>query len=545
MRLFCLRLLPLAVAVSGGCCVLHAQDSADVLKRGAVLARAYLSAEAEALYVSIGTEDVNYSISQSMLGYVLMRRSALRDAEKAFRNALAADPGNPVARFGLGIALSRGGSHREAAVQFEQVFGDPDLGVKARTFWVQEVFWVGREGEALDAARRFSADFPLIPDYQSLIGFLSQVSGDTKRARSAFERAIELDPGRLSDYRGIVSICRSQKDPAAALLYLRRAARLEPNDPLLYEDMAAVYAELGLTRKAEEAREEARRTLDAELLYTQAVRARIEGRRSDAEKLLRECTEANPRLSKAWTDLGEILREAGRRDEALPEFRRALETDPESRLARLGLAAVLVEQAAESETRQRTTAYMQLGAGDYRDAEVGIQALLSSGAESKELLDNLGFARMKMGKTREAIATFESSLKKYGIDGWVCSNLGFLYQGVGDIPSAISNYRRALQLSPNDPEINHNLGFALYLSKDYKSALEPLRTAVRLRPDWGAAHLNLAMDYWNLLRYAEALTHARTAAEKGVPAAAGVVQALSANLSLVPPRSVTVLRRNS
>jgi len=544
MRWSCFRLMPLTLAFSGWCGAFCAQDSAEMLKKGAALAHAYLSSEAEAAFSSIGTQDADYSTGQTMLGYVLLRRSALGEAERAFRRALAVDPGNNNARFGLGITLSRGGSYQESADHLEQVFEHPELGIRARAFWVQNLFWMGREREALDSARRFALTFPLVPEYPSLIGFLSQVRGETKTARSAYERAIELDPARLSDYYALVSVCRIQRDPAAALLYLRRAVRLDPNDPLLYEEMASVYSELGLPRKADDAREEARRTLEAEQLYTQAVRARIEDRKSDAEQLLRASAQANPRLAKAWTDLGEVLRESGRRDEALQEFRRALAVEPESRLARMGAAAVLLERADDSYSRERM-AYTKLAAGEYKEAESVFQALLSGNWETKEALDNLGFARMKMGKTREAIDTFELSLKRYGTDGWICSNLGFLYQGAGDIPSAISNYRRALQLSPLDPEINHNLGFALYISKDYAAALEPLRAAVRLKPDWGLAHFNLAMDYWNLRRYAEALTHARVAEEKGLPGAANMVQALSANLSLMPPRSVTVLRRKS
>jgi tetratricopeptide (TPR) repeat protein len=695
MRSACLRFLLVAFAASGGLCSLRAQDSADLLKRGAALARAYRSTEAESLLSSIGEKDPDYSNAQALLGYVFMRRSALEQAERAFQQALAANPQNVTARFGLGMVLSRRGSHQDAADQFERVFEDTGLGIKARSYWIQNLFWVGREDEALGAAQQFSNRFPLVPEYQSLLGFLSQVRGETKTARRAYERALELDPARLSDYYSLISICRIQKDPSAALLYLRRAVQLEPNDPLLYEDMASVYAELGLSQKAGEAREEARRTLNAELLYTQSARARTDGRRSDAEKLLRQCVQTNPRLSKAWTDLGENLRESNRPDEALHSFQRALEADPANRLARLGAAAVMEERtdnartreskkllnkdspapsesdvdrvlaererngeaaamllravrdypdnadllahlgqlqeasgrsqeasqsysealridplqvqaligkahgllaagevrraiseyqraaalepsnmqvwrglvhafreakdlkAAESACRQclkrnpgdsdctEIMAYLKLDAGDYGAAAELFQTVLRNGRVSKDIFDNLGFAHMKLGESREAIDLFEGSLKRYGPDGWVYFNLGYLYQGVGNIPSAISNYRRARQLSPQDPETNHNLAFALYLSKDYASALEPFRAAVRLRPDWGLAHFNLAMNYWNLWQYAQALTHARIAEEKGLPGAARVVQALSANLSLGMPKSVTVSRRKN
>jgi len=663
----------------------RAQKPADRLRTGAALQRAERFADAEAVLGTLQEKDAEYGQAQTLLGYMYLRRSSLDPASKAFRKALAVDPGNTAARFGLGLELSRRALLKDAAEQFEQVFSDLSLGARARSQWIQISFWMGKDQEAYDEARKLSLEFPTVAEYQSLTGFLSHIRGDAEGARRAFERALELDPGRVSDYFSLVSLCRARKDWQGALSWIRKAIALDPDQPLMYNELAGICDKLGLAGEADAARLESRRLTEGEILYAKSAKARAEGRPGEAEDLLRRCLEANPRSSKAWTDLGEASRKKNRLDEARRSFERALQIEPSNQLALLGLAAVLAErpagaqsgdgptpglkgasvdaagrpgsEAVESlllravrdypdnadllaylgreqdargnsaaaqqsfaealridplqvqatlgraghllrtgETRraieeyrraadlepanmeawrglvlaQRESgekkgaeascrrcldgnpqdpdclellAYLKMDVADYRAAAELFETLLRDGKATKELLDSQGFARMKLGETREAIGLYESSLKRYGPDAWVYFNLGYLYQAQGDIPSAIAKYRRARELSPRDPEINHNLAFALYLAKDYAAALEPFRTALRLKPGWGLAHFNLALTYWHLRQYAPALAHARIAEQKGLPGAERVVRALSSNLSLGMPRSVSVYRK--
>ena len=60
----------------------------------------------------------------------------------------------------------------------------------------------------------------------------------------------------------------------------------------------------------------AEETFDAEVLYARAMRAKSAGRNREAEKLLRESAGRNRNLSKAWNDLGELLRAEQRWEEA-------------------------------------------------------------------------------------------------------------------------------------------------------------------------------------------------------------------------------------
>lgn len=663
------------IAMMGGMVLeASAQTPGELLRRGSALMRAGHAAEAEEALKSIGEKDADYPAAQTLLGYALLRRSALDEAAAAFRRVLDADPKDPNARFGLGITLSRGGNLEDAAEQFTLVFTDPVLEAKARAQWIQVLFWMGKEEQALSEASRLSLDCPSVPEYHSLEGYLLQVKGDSEAAMHAFERALQLDSSRMTDYFGLIAVCRSRKDWQAALRWSLQALQLDPNQPVLYEELAQIYMRLDLPEKSEEARAEAKSTLAAEMLYARSAKARAEGRTLESEKFLHESLQVNPNLSKAWSDLGEIERGKNHLTEALQAFRRALELDPANRLASLGAAAALHERAEESgkpdgaalpedpddsrsaasillralrdfpdnadllaglgrvqesgagpgealrsysaalaidplmvqaivgkadyllasgeaalassEFRRATEiqpsnmqawrglvrayrekkdygaaesacreclahnpgntdclvqlAFLKHDRADFRASVQLFETVIRNGKASKDILDSLAFGHMKLGDSSEATGLFESSLKRYGPDPWIDRNLGYLYQNRGNLRLAIANYRRACAQSPQDAEINHNLGFALYLAKDYAAALEPFKTALKLRPDWGLAHFNLAMNYWNLRQYAPALMHARIAEEKGQPGATRVVQALTANLSLGAPRTVTV-----
>jgi tetratricopeptide (TPR) repeat protein len=320
----------------------------DLLRQGIALMNASRPLEAEEVLKSVSESHPAYHSARILLGFLFLRRAALVEAEQSFRSVLDAEPENAPARLGLGMTYVNKGMARLAAREFERILGDPALGSKAHVQWIQSQFLMGKEEEAFREARELAARSPGIPEYQSILGFLYQVRGKTREAQQAFRRSAELEPGNLSTYMNLISIARNQQDWAQALTWTGRALRLDPNQPLLYQELATVYRHLGKMEDAETAQQEAERTYEAELLYIRATRSRTSGQKGEAEQLLRECVETNPRLSKAWEDLGELLRQTNRLEEARRAFQMALESDPESSRAYLGLAATLQSEGKEA-----------------------------------------------------------------------------------------------------------------------------------------------------------------------------------------------------
>ncbi len=452
---------------------LGAQQSADMLRTGAALMQEGHSEEAETVLASIAEKDADFAAAQTLLGYLFMRGSALDKAAYSFRKALALDAGNAAARFGLGTASSRKGLLVEAAEQFEKAFGDPSLGARARSQWVLTLFWRGKDQEAYEEALRLSTEFPSIPDYQSLAGFLSYIKGESESARRFFERAVELDPKRLQDYFSLNSVCRTLKDWDGTLHWTEKAIELDPNQPLLYRELAAAYAVLGRTREAEKARDRAQLAMEAEILYARSAKARAEGRSGDTEKLLRQCVQANPRQSKAWTDLGEIARRKNQPDEALQNFSRALEIDPLNFLARMGAASVLqqrAENAGESgtgnarskESRQHLAPGTSLAAADLEDSRAAATIVLEAVRDfpdNADLLAFLGRIQESSEGSQDAVRTYSVALSIDPLHVQALVGRAACFLGLGEAQRAAEDFRRAADLDSTN--LQAWLGLAL------------------------------------------------------------------------------------
>lgn len=161
---------------------------------------------------------------------------------------------------------------------------------------------------------------------------------------------------------------------------------------------------------------------------------------------------------------GQVLKDAGQLDAALREFNRALEENPKSVDAVVGVGSV--QHAREQYEQARDT---------YRKA-VGMDAKRSDA--------------------------------RYF--------LGLMQQVLGEIGEAILEYQKALELNPDDPAIHRDLATAYLQVGRPDLSLPHAQQAVELQPASQPAWCNLAVTYSILGRYEDALHAYRTATEIGV-----------------------------
>ncbi|MEO0514773.1 MAG: tetratricopeptide repeat protein [Planctomycetota bacterium] len=160
---------------------------------------------------------------------------------------------------------------------------------------------------------------------------------------------------------------------------------------------------------------------------------------------------------------GQILKDSGQLDAALNEFNRALEDNPRSVDAVLGIGSV--EHAREQYEKARDT---------YRRA-VG------------------------MDETRGDARYF----------------LGLMQQVLGEIGEAITEYQKSLELDPDNPDTHRDLATAYLQVGRPDLSLPHAERAVELLPASQPAWCNLAVTYSILGRYDDSLTAYRTATEIG------------------------------
>ena len=151
----------------------------------------------------------------------------------------------------------------------------------------------------------------------------------------------------------------------------------------------------------------------------------------DAETLWRDTLTKNPNAWLAHNNLGLVLEELGRRDEAVGHWQEALRLKP-----------------------------------DYVEAH-----------------NNLGVVLLQAGRTREAIDHWREALRIEPRSPRTLNNLGVALSQMGWIQEAIGCYEQALQIQPNYAEAHYNLGSALEQTGQLEGAIEHYEQTLRFRPD--------------------------------------------------------------
>ncbi|NWG13247.1 MAG: tetratricopeptide repeat protein [Acidobacteria bacterium] len=418
----------------------------------------------------------------------------------------------------------------------------------------------GRKGEAAELLRQSVRINPSLGKAWYRLGEVLGQDGRFDEARNAFLMALEAEPGLTAARAGLAASLHADGRISDALREYQRSLARGQLSPDLLAGMAAAYLDEGRIREAAAAMLRATHELphDPDLLAYLAYLQDEEGRHQEAAQAYAEALRVEPGHVEALIGAARQQLREGNTGGAAHTIRRALERDPQRHdawylLAQTHLRAgenAFAEKACRDcirHTRDHSgcrelLASIRMGAGDFTESIQHFQALLRGGIASKAILDGLGYSLMKVGRYPEAAVLLRSSLERYGPDAWVYSNLGYVQRCRNELVSAIECYREAWKLSPQDAERSHDLAYALYLNREYEAAIGPFQEAVRLRPDWGLAHYNLSLAYWHLHLYAQALIHARRAQEAGMIEATTVVAALSSNLYLGRPITVTILR---
>jgi tetratricopeptide (TPR) repeat protein len=229
---------------------------------------------------------------------------------------------------------------------------------------------------------------------------------------------------------------------------------------------------------------------------------------SNIEQARKACSDA-VMLGNAGADghicLGTLAQQTGKPAEAASEFQKALQLEPASDRASMGLAkayeklnqpdkAEAVYQQGVALHPNNPRAYDGLGAfyfrtGDYAKAELMFRTATEKDPQSFRSYSNLAAALMSQEKDAEAVVVLKKSIAlRPTADGY--SNLGIALFRVRQFDDAANEFRRSLQIAPDAYDSWSYLGDAEYYGghrdqamKDYIKALELARAQLRASPN--------------------------------------------------------------
>ena len=241
---------------------------------------------------------------------------------------------------------------------------------------------------------------------------------DYDAARRSFEEAVALDPDHAGAHRWLSLMLVRQQDYAAAIFHLEQALALDPA-------IADGWIDLGVLHY---------------LHQRDLLKAAV---------CLRTALESDPDSAVAHTNLGVILREAGRPLEALEHTRRAYELRPKEEGSVKNLVLTLVEADRCEEALSVASAAFASDPGGY---ETNLA---------------LGFAHYKLHEPARALEYFEAAGRIRPDDAELYYNRGLALQDLGHLARAFEDYERAIARQPQYPLALFHRALARLLTGDF------------------------------------------------------------------------------
>ncbi|MCX5796363.1 MAG: tetratricopeptide repeat protein [Elusimicrobia bacterium] len=195
------------------------------------------------------------------------------------------------------------------------------------------------------------------------------------------------------------------------------------------------------------------------------------------EGIWRDTLAKNPESALAHVNLGALVAEQGRLDEAMAHYRAAQRIAPDDMEAYTNLGRAFAKQGRLAEAIAQYEAALQLApaqptinnnmglalfrAGRQEEAVAHFRRALGADPEFVEAYANLAGALIAQGKLDEAIAQCEAALKLSPGDFNARANLGLALAGKGRVDEAIAQFRRALAIRPGNEPAGRYLGALL------------------------------------------------------------------------------------
>ena len=237
----------------------------------------------------------------------------------------------------------------------------------------------------------------------------------------------------------------------------------------------------------------------------------------DAEKFLRAATQLKPTShvaegqARAWLSLGHVI-ETSKPDEAVAAYQKASALMPKDAEPHLSAGLLLEKQNkfadAELEYKQALQidpssmdaviglANIYMRRKQFPEAEAQLRKIGAAHPNQAALHIQLARVLAAQGKNDEAIAEFEMGLRggdlaKSGLTD-PQRELADLYYAAGKNDQAEAAYRALLAKQPSDPVLHRELGRSLIREKKFADAQTELIAALKLKPDFGEAYTDLA-----------------------------------------------------
>lgn len=409
--------------------------------------------------------DPKHAISLFNLGVACEGAGDLLTAYHYHSQSISADPAHPNPCYNLGVILAKHGLYGEGADHFQQFLDNitPDLeehAEKARGYIVkmrgdeaimqknmQYPEGVYNRGNAylnlrrLDEAKQyFDRALELRPGYPSALtalGIYHERRGDWDESAACHQRAIDSDPDHALAWNNLGWVHYNTGNHAEGVKAYSRYIRIAPEEQAQWvadaKQRRAEMQQAGTTQADAQSQEESPYAQINDILGMF-----VEDRQDDGLSGLAAMA-ASANSAEAHITLGEEYASRGRHQEALDQYFKALEIEPENIMAFFHIGRAFIAE------------------GDYDAAEGQFRDLMAQHPDQASFPYNLGESLRLRGSLEEAVTAYQDAIKlEPGLSSAHC-NLGVALDGLERTKEAVSAYHAAIKCDPDNETAHFNL----------------------------------------------------------------------------------------
>lgn len=454
----------------------------------------------------IKSHAAEYPPAYRKVGEFYLRLGDGDSAIREFREGMQKDPKNKVIYQKSVIeVLMRQGKQSEAAELNQQILKANPKDVDAKG--LEARFMLDR-GDIAHALAQLQAVVTQAPDnavarYQ--LGRAYAARGEFEQARQAFEKAIELRTDYVMARLALAQLQVSRADYDAALktaAQILAIDRTNVNARLVESAALMGQKKFGDSRQLLDAMLKANPN-SADVVFQLGVVNMAEGKWKEAEDAFRKAYELNPANPRGLMGMVETDMAQNKTEEALKLLRAELAKAPGrvDLVLQLGNTAVragkydegigLFQRALDSldkNAKARGDLLMRIGEtyhrkGDLSNAVQYLQKAREVLPDNMVVLGALAVTLDHAGRWSEAQQVYQATLKLDPNNAVTLNNIAFLMaEHGGDLDSALTMAVRARQIKPDVAEISDTVGW-IYLKKGMAdSAVDSFRQLVNQQP---------------------------------------------------------------
>jgi len=181
----------------------------------------------------------------------------------------------------------------------------------------------------------------------------------------------------------------------------------------------------------------------------------------------------NPGCWMADYNLGIVLSEQGKTDQAIDHYQRAIALRPDHAKAHYNLGRLLADQ------------------GQFDDAIAHYKKAVAINPADAEAQNNLGVTLLRIGRADDAIVHYQKALEIRPNYAEASCNLANALIAKGDFDGAIARYTACLAAIPNLEVERYNLASALLRKGRTDEAIVEYRKVLQMHPESADGHANL------------------------------------------------------